>query len=95
MNNNLKSSAGILGEIQIKKINLTGEFWDETYKSTLMMTVELGYKTEVIRTHGISDIIIVSQEGSNDKVLIKWYKRLTPLTDERLLEKYGRVKEED
>jgi len=60
-------------------------FWDETYKKTIMHMIETGYKDEVIKEWGISDLIV-----NGDKILIKWYKRHMPLSKEQLKEKYGR-----
>lgn len=60
-------------------------FWREEYKSVILRSIENGYRTEVIREFGVSDLII-----DGDKVLVKWFKRNTPLSDEELKEKYGR-----
>lgn len=65
--------------------NLPGAMWTEEYKSILIHMMLSRYKTEIIRTHGISDIII-----NGDMVLIKWYERIHPLTDEELMEHWGR-----
>lgn len=62
-----------------------GVFWDEQYKATILKGIELSYKTEIIREWGIQDIVI-----NGDKVLIQWFKRFQPLTDEYLKDKYGR-----
>jgi hypothetical protein len=79
------SKAGIIGELEIDKINAIGSLWTEDYKSLLTTTLLSRYKSEIIRTHGISDIVI-----NGDKILIQWYCRMNPLTDEELLEKWGR-----
>jgi hypothetical protein len=60
-------------------------FWDETYKSSVINMIENGYKTEVIKEWGISDLVV-----NGDKILLKWAKRYRPLTEEELKEKYGR-----
>lgn len=72
-------------DIQKEVMEIRG-FWDEKYKSTILLSIEDTYNTEVIREWGISDLII-----NGDKALVKWYKRLIPLTDEQLKEKYGRT----
>lgn len=79
------SKAGIIGDLEIQKIQAIGTVWAEEYKTVLMATLLNRYKTEIIRTHDISDVVM-----NGDKVLIKWYRRMYPLTDEELLEKWGR-----
>lgn len=79
------SKAGIIGDLEIQKIQAIGTVWTEEYKTVLMATLLNRYKTEIIRTHDISDVVM-----NGDKVLIKWYRRMYPLTDEELLEKWGR-----
>jgi hypothetical protein len=59
--------------------------WREEFKSTIKLSIELTYKTEILRHYTVSDII---ERG--DKFLIKWVERWVPLTDEELKEKYGR-----
>ncbi len=71
-------------EIHKEKMDVLG-FWDEQYKSTLLLSIEHTYRTEVIREWGVSDVVM-----NGDKVLVKWFKRHIPLTDEQLKEKYGR-----
>ena len=60
-------------------------FWDESYKKVVIGIIENGYKTEVIKEWGISDLVV-----NGDKILLKWAKRYRPLTEEELKEKYGR-----
>ncbi len=60
-------------------------FWTEHYRESIIAQIEQGYKTEVIREFGISDIVI-----NEDKILLKWYKRFEPLTDEEINNNYGR-----
>ena len=60
-------------------------FWDDTYKSTVIMQMEEMYKTEIIKEWGISDMVI-----NGDKVLLKWFKRHRPLSAEELKKRYGR-----
>ena len=71
-------------EIHKSSIGVSG-FWDEGYKATLIKAYESFYKTEIIRDWCISDIVL-----NGDKVLVKWVPRFRSLTDEELLDKYGR-----
>lgn len=92
------SKAGIMGDLEIGRIHVIGEFWTESYLAGLIHAMECRYSTDVIRVQGISDIVVLPQEGGQSrKVLVKWYRRPWPLTDEELLEKWGRdvTKEED
>lgn len=61
-------------------------FWTEEYKQSIIKRLESFYATFVIREFGINDMVI-----NGDKILLKWYKRFEPLTDEELEEQYGRV----
>lgn len=67
-----------------KRMEVLG-FWDDTYKSTVIMQMEDMYKTEIIKEWGISDMVI-----NGDKVLLKWFKRHQPLSAEELKNRYGR-----
>lgn len=71
-------------EIQQDKMEVLG-FWDETYRSVLINNIELMYKPEIIKEWSISDVVI-----NGDKVLLKWNKRMIPLTEEELNRKYGK-----
>lgn len=71
-------------EIHKNRMDLSG-FWEEQYKSVLIQSMENMYIKEVISEWGISDIVI-----NGDKVLVKWYKRHRPLTDEEFEKKYGK-----
>lgn len=71
-------------DLQKEIIGILG-FWKEDYKSMLIRTVEMSYVREIIKEWSITDIII-----NGSKVLIKWDKRLMPLTDDMLKEKYGK-----
>ena len=71
-------------ETHIEGIKALG-FWSEEHKSVVIMMVEMKYKTEIIREWTISDLIV-----NRDKVLVKWEKRLLPLTKEELKQRYGR-----
>lgn len=60
-------------------------FWDENFKSTIILLLECSYQKDVLREWGISDLVV-----NGNKILLQWYKRLLPLTDEEILTKYGR-----
>ena len=77
-------SSNLLLNIHVENAKMVG-FWDETYKSSVIKAVEMNYNAEVLTHWGISDLVM-----NGDKVLIKWYKRHSPLTPEQLTEKYGR-----
>ena len=63
----------------------TSGLWLEEYKSGLLKNIELRYTTDVIRHWRITDIVI-----NGEKVLLKMVKRFEPLTDEQLINDYGR-----
>ena len=69
-------------ELQVRRIKLSG-FWDETLMD-ITRVVESRFKPEIIRIWGISEVKILEK----NKLLIKWYPRVQPLTDEELKE-YG------
>ena len=71
-------------EGQQKRMAVLG-FWDEAYKSSVILQMECMYKTEIIKEWGISDIVI-----NGDKALLKWFKRHQPLDAEELKKRYGR-----
>ncbi len=58
-------------------------FWTETYKSVLILQVERSYRRDVVRDWCVSDIVI-----NGDKVLLRWDRRIFPLTEEELDKKY-------
>jgi hypothetical protein len=60
-------------------------FWTEEYRESILKVIELRYSTDVIREWTIIDFVT-----NGDKVLVKWAKRLFPLTDDDLKEKYNR-----
>ncbi len=68
-----------------QKTSNATEFWSEGYRSIFIISLERGYNPEIIQHWGISDFAI-----NGDKVLLKWYKRLEPLSKEELKEKYGK-----
>ena len=70
--------------IERQKDSIEREFWDENYKNTILSQLESTYKKEIIRDYGICEIV-----NHGDKYLLKWYKRLMPLSDEELKSKYG------
>ena len=71
-------------EIHKTQMEPTG-FWSEEYRSSIIGCIEAKFKTEVIREWTITDFV-----SNGDRVLVKWVKRLFPLTDKELSEKYGR-----
>lgn len=71
--------------LDINKNSMEFGFWAEGYKSVLIQIIERVYVTEVIRDWYISDVVI-----NEKKYLIKWEKRIRPLTDEELKNKYGK-----
>lgn len=84
-----------LFKIHQESITITGTFWEEIYKGTVIHSILSGYKTEIIRNYTIVDIVFPDRKSdSTDTVLIKWAKRHTPLTDEELDEKWGRKNDE-
>ena len=68
-----------------QKESIEREFWDENYRSTIIGQLESTYKTEIIREYGICEIV-----NHGDKILLKWYKRLSPLSDKELQSNYGK-----
>jgi len=77
---------GMTGEKFIKLHLKSAEhsFWDERHKASVIRAIERTYQRGILRDYGIADITI-----HGDQVLIKWYKRHIPLTDEELKEQYG------
>jgi len=72
-------------ELHKSMLDMTNSFWSEDYKRVIIQSIENRYKTDVLKEWGIEDIVI-----NGDKVLLKWYKRHRPLTDEEIKDKYGR-----
>jgi hypothetical protein len=70
-------------EIHQKNMGMLG-FWDEDYKSSILRVIESRYNKEIIREWGISDMVM-----NSDKVLLKWFKRHAPLSDEEMTKRYG------
>lgn len=61
-------------------------FWDSLPKSTLLFFIEDSFRTEVIREFKVVDIVL----NNKDEVMIKWVKRLLPLTDSDLEQIFNR-----
>ncbi len=61
-------------------------FWSELFSATVKKSIEKSYNTEVIREWCVESIVPYS-----NKFLIKWGKRVRPLTNEELEEDYGRT----
>ena len=70
-------------EIHQNNMEILG-FWDEDYKSSILRCVESRYQRDILREWGISDMVM-----NGDKVLIKWYKRHAPLSDEEMEKRFG------
>ncbi len=70
-------------EIHQNNMEILG-FWDEDYKSSILKVLEARYNQNIIKEWGISDMVM-----NGDKVLLKWYKRYTPLSDEEIEKKFG------
>lgn len=64
-------------------------FWTEEYRESIKRSIENRYKTNIIKEWAIVDFVI-----NGDRVLVKWAKRYYPLTNDQLLEIYGRTPEE-
>jgi hypothetical protein len=60
-------------------------FWTEQYRKTTLRAIEQQYETEIIREWQIVDFV-----PNADQVLIKWVKRHKKLSDDELMEQYGR-----
>jgi len=59
-------------------------FWTEENKTVIKLMLETRYKDEIIQEWFIDDVVF-----NNDKVLIKWMKRLISLTEQQLNDRYG------
>lgn len=70
-------------ELHQKNMEVLG-FWDEDYKVSIMKVIETRYSQHIIKDWGISDITI-----NDNKVLLKWFKRVTPLCREEMIKRFG------
>jgi len=61
------------------------KFWQEDYKSVLLLGLENFYKPEIIKEWSAQDFVV-----NKDKVLVKWMRRHRPLTDEEYKLKYNK-----
>lgn len=61
------------------------EIYRDVYTSQVYSALMRTFKTEIIRYWEVTDVIF-----NGVKTIIKWEKRLEPLTDAELFEKYGR-----
>ncbi len=59
------------------------EFWDERDKQSLIQSFMATYRKEVVMTWLIVDIVI-----NGDKILLKWKKRIIPLTEQDYKDKF-------
>lgn len=71
-------------DYKIESMDIIG-FWDEVHRCSVIKSLELYYRTEIIREYFIQDML-----PNGDKFLIKWQKRFEPLTEEELKDDYGR-----
>lgn len=71
--------------LEVHKASLVHSFWEENYKQVILTQIERMYITEIIKYWCVVDLVM-----NEDKVLIKWQKRFTPLTENEISEKYGR-----
>jgi hypothetical protein len=60
--------------------------WHDMFKSSVVRSIEMQFKTDILRYYCIGDII-----SCQDKFLVKWVERWVPLSDEELTETYGRT----
>lgn len=58
-------------------------FWTDTGKGMLVRSLELNHVDDVIREWTIVDVIVTEH-----KVLLKWQRRIKPLTDQELKDQY-------
>lgn len=70
-------------EMHQKHMDVLG-FWDEGYKVSILRCIESRYHRGVIREWGISDMVM-----NGDKVLLKWFKRHAPLSDDEIIKRFG------
>jgi hypothetical protein len=54
-------------------------FWSEEYRQTILNDIMRKYKKEIIKEWVATDFV-----PNGDKVLVKWQKRIIPLSDEEL-----------
>lgn len=54
-------------------------FWTEEYRATVLNDIMRKYKKEIIREWVAIDFV-----PNADKVLVKWQKRMMPLSDKEL-----------
>lgn len=59
-------------------------FWNEASKSMLIASMERVYLPHIIREWCITDLVI-----NGDRALLKWQKRLMPLTNEEMKDRYS------
>lgn len=59
-------------------------FWTEDYKGVWFSYMETFYKKSIVREWRIADVV-----PNGDKFLVKWEKRIQPLTEMDLQKKYS------
>lgn len=60
--------------------------YEEQFSSTIYKVLESNYKPSIVRNWGI---IAILPAPDKDKHLVKWKKRIFPLSDEQMKERYG------
>lgn len=68
----------------LKDIANTTGMWQEVSDTILKTSLELVHRKDIIQKYYIEDIMI----RRNEKVLVKWSKRLQPLSEEEYNKKY-------
>lgn len=64
------------------------DFWVEHYMSSIIRSIELLYKDEILQNWYVSDLVM-----NKEKILVKWCKRLLPLSLEEVRKEYREVEE--
>ena len=81
----IKIMSNVTDFLELHTASMHRGFWAEEYRSLVIKAIESRYKTDIIREYGISDFV-----SNGDKVLVKWVKRIIPLSDQQLKDDYGR-----
>ena len=71
---------------QCEMISSAESFWNEISRRQVLLSIELGFRREIIRDMCITNIATDPTNG----FVIKWEKRFRPLTDEEMEETYGK-----
>lgn len=60
-------------------------FWDESYRQSIFKMIMINYKREIIKEWVLVDLV-----DNGEKILLKWVKRVIPMSDDELKEMYGK-----